>query len=72
LIYKTNLKKQPVIQQSKSQFEVSVCLTEEMNHVNHVHPVTLADKDWTDEYKLQKLIKQQSKNQYLTNQIFGN
>jgi len=32
-------------------------LTEENNHVNKVNPVALADKDWTDEYKLMKLIK---------------
>jgi hypothetical protein len=45
-------------------------LTEENNHVNRVNPVNLADKDWTDEYKLSKLMAQQRKNQYLAPQIF--
>ena len=35
-----------------------------------VNPVALADTLWTDEYKLNKLMKEQKKNQYLTNQIF--
>ena len=47
-------------------------LTEENTHVSEVNPVTLVDKDWTDPYKLKKLLKQQRKNQYMTNQIFGN
>jgi len=37
--------------------DVSVCLTERNNHVNQVNPVALAEKEWTDEYKLAKLIK---------------
>jgi hypothetical protein len=51
---------------------VSVCVTEENNHVNQINPVALADKDWTDDYKLKKLLQQQQKNQYQSYQIFGN
>ena len=76
----SNLKKQP-FEKNKSGYDskrsihinnVSVCLTEENNHVNKVNPMSLADKDWTDEYKLQKLMAQQKKNAYLANQIFDN
>jgi hypothetical protein len=42
--------------------DTSVCLTEENHHVNRVNPVNLADKDWTDTYKLSKLLTQQKKN----------
>ena len=52
--YKTIIKKQPFLNVS----DVSVCLTEENNHINKVNPVNLADKDWTDTYKLNKLIMQ--------------
>jgi hypothetical protein len=34
----------------------SVCLTEENRHVNKINPVNLVDKDWTDAYKLGKLM----------------
>lgn len=36
---------------------ISACDTEENNHINEINPVTLADKDWTDEYKLYKLLE---------------
>lgn len=51
--------------------DVSICVTEENKHINEVNPVALADKEWTDGYKLAKLMVQQKKNKYLTNQIFG-
>ena len=51
---------------------VSVCLTEEIPHQSTINPVNLADKDWTDPYKLNKLVTQQRKNHYMANQIFGN
>ena len=71
--YETKTKKQPInkdsidTKRSLHINNVSVCLTEENPHVNVVNPVTLADKDWTDEYKLNKLMTQQKKNQYLAN-----
>lgn len=37
--------------------DVSVCVTEENHHVNQVNPMTLADKTWMDDYKLNKLIR---------------
>jgi hypothetical protein len=64
-IHQTIIKKQPV-----AINDISVCLTEENNHVNRVNPVNLADKDWTDSYKLDKLLTQQKGNQYLASQIF--
>ena len=36
---------------------MSVCETEEANHVNKVNPLNLQDKDWTDPYKLERLLK---------------
>lgn len=51
---------------------VSVCLTEEIPHKSTINPVNLADKDWTDPYKLNKLVTQWRKNHYMANQIFGN
>ena len=60
--YETKTKKQPIMKdnidtkRSLHINNVSVCLTEENPHVNLVNPVTLADKDWTDEYKLNKLM----------------
>lgn len=36
---------------------LSVCLTEEAPHVSSVNPVKLTDKEWTDPYKLRKLLK---------------
>lgn len=36
----------------------SFCITEENRHVNLINPVNLADKDWTDPYKLNKLLNQ--------------
>lgn len=62
--YETKIKKQPFNKDTidtKRSFHinnVSVCLTEENNHVNVVNPVTLADTLWTDEYKLNKLMKE--------------
>ena len=35
---------------------ISVCLTEEAPHVSSVNPVKLTDKEWTDPYKLRKLL----------------
>lgn len=55
--YKTKEKKKPeLVVEVKS--ESSECITEELNHVNDVNPVALAEKEWTDEYKLEKLMKQ--------------
>lgn len=34
----------------------SFCITEENRHVNLINPVNLADKDWTDPYKLNKIL----------------
>jgi hypothetical protein len=65
--YETKIKKQPFNKEAIAQLDtkrsfhinnVSVCLTEENNHVNMVNPVTLADTLWTDEYKLNKLMKE--------------
>lgn len=52
--------------------DISACPTEEDHRINTVNPIALADKDWTDEYKLMKLLKQQQKNMYQSAQIFGN
>ena len=43
-------------QLSKSQNEPSVCLTEENRHVCMINPMKIADKEWTDPYKLNKLL----------------
>ena len=65
--YETKIKKQPFNKDAIAQLDtkrsfhinnVSVCLTEENNHVNVVNPVALADTLWTDEYKLNKLMKE--------------
>lgn len=65
--YPTIEKKQPIDKQeimklnTKRSFhvnDISVCPTEEDNRVNLVNPIELADKDWTDDYKLMKLVKQ--------------
>lgn len=45
--------------QSQSPNETSICLTEENRHVCMINPMNLADKDWTDPYKLNKLLTQQ-------------
>jgi hypothetical protein len=60
--YETMTKKQPFYRNTNDTKRsihinnVSVCLTEENNHVNKVNPMSLADKDWSDEYKLNKLM----------------
>ena len=73
------MKKQPFNKDAIAQLDtkrsfhvnnVSICQTEENDYVNVVNPVQLADTLWTDEYKLNKLMKEQKKNQYLSNQIF--
>ena len=46
-------------QMNQHLHDTSVCLTEENRHVCTVNPVNLADKDWTDPYKLNKLLTQQ-------------
>lgn len=46
---------------------VSVCLTEEIPHQSKINPVNLADKDWTDPYKLNKLLTLQKKGHYMAN-----
>ena len=58
--YSTTFKKSP----SNSHYQGwrepdindSVCLTEENRHISKINPVALVDKDWTDEYKLGKLM----------------
>lgn len=74
--YTTIEKKQPINEiNSKSSFhvnDISVCPTEEDKRVNLINPIALADKDWFDDYKLMKLLKEQQKNMYLSTQIFGN
>eukprot|EP00356_Strombidium_inclinatum_P003368 CAMPEP_0170504214 /NCGR_PEP_ID=MMETSP0208-20121228/47239_1 /TAXON_ID=197538 /ORGANISM="Strombidium inclinatum, Strain S3" /LENGTH=106 /DNA_ID=CAMNT_0010784339 /DNA_START=693 /DNA_END=1013 /DNA_ORIENTATION=- len=56
--YQTAKKKMPSSSLPQpSSLEDSVCLTEENRHINRVNPVALVDKDWTDDYKLGKLIK---------------
>ena len=78
--YLSIVKKQPINNNIISQLDtkrsyhvnnVSVCLTEEIPHQSMINPVNLADKDWTDPYKLNKLLQQQKKNNYMANQIFG-
>jgi len=79
--YQSIVKKQPFNNNILSQLDTkrsyhvnnaSVCLTEEIPLKSTINPVNLADKDWTDPYKLNKLLTQQKKNQYMANQIFGN
>ena len=52
--YLTVVKKRPNIMEH--DIDISLCLTEEIQHINEVNPVNLADKDWTDPYKLNKLL----------------
>ncbi|CDW89659.1 UNKNOWN [Stylonychia lemnae] len=41
--------------------EDSLCITEENRFQNEINPIKLADLDWGDQYKLDKLMKQQIK-----------
>ena len=70
--YNNNIIAQLDTKRSYHVNNVSVCLTEEIPHQSTINPVNLADKDWTDPYKLTKLLTQQKKNHYMANQIFGN
>ena len=40
---------------------MSICLTEEAPQVSTINPVNLVDKEWTDPYKLNKLMRMQEK-----------
>lgn len=40
--------------------EESLCITEENRYDNQINPIKLADLGWGDDYKLDKLIRQQA------------
>ena len=41
------------------QREDSLCITEENRFQNEINPIKLADLGWVDDYKLEKLLRQQ-------------